>query len=178
MENAYFRWLVGLLGDDYFEQNYSKLLIAMFYKEFKWTIEYDENRAKDGLGLRRIFVKETGIMPKNGQFWPFSGCSVLEMLISMAKKCEDELIYNPDKGDQTSHIFWVMIENLGLDIYDDYGFYEDEVNDILDVFIDRKYASDGSGNVFQLRRTDPRNLDLWLQMNLYLRDHFYEYWEV
>lgn len=178
MNDAYFHWLIGLLGNEYFENHYMKLLDAMFHKEFKWTIEYDENRAADGLGLRKIFAKEFRISGENAQYWPIFGCSLLEMLVSMAKRCEDELIYNPDKGDQTSQIFWIMIENLGLDIYDDYAFFPDEVNRIMDNFMERKYSPDGHGNVFRLRYSDPRNIDLWLQLNLYLRDHFYEYWAV
>ena len=178
MSDAYFRWLLGLLGDDYLANNYEKLLSAMFHKEFRWTLEYDENRAEDGLGLRRLFTKEFRISAKNEPNWAQNGCSVLEMLISLAKKCEDELIYNPDVGDRTDKIFWTMLENLGLDIYDDYGFYADEVDEILERFLDRKYAPDGSGNIFILRRYDPRKIDLWLQMNLYLREHFYEYWAV
>lgn len=176
MDNAYFRWLVDLLGDEYLGLNYSKLLSALFQKVFTWSIDWDENRANDGLGLRRIFAKEYHISTENEQFWPFSGCSVLEMMVAMARRCDDELIYNPEKGDQTGKIFWVMIENLGLDIYDDYGFFEDEVDCILDRFLARKYSFDGSGNLFQLRRSDPRKIDLWLQLNLYLREHFYEYW--
>ena len=176
MNDAYFRWLAGFIGDEYFLQNYSKLLNALFEKEFIWSLEWDENRAKDGLGLRRIFTKEFRNLPENGRFWPFLGCSVLEMMVAMARRCNDELIFNPEKGDQTGRIFWVMLENLGLDIYDDYGFFEDEVDEILDRFLGRKYDFDGSGNLFQLRNSDPRKIDLWLQLNLYLREHFYEYW--
>lgn len=176
MDNAYFHWLIDLLGDEYLGLNYTKLLYALFKKEFIWSIDWDENRAKDGLGLRRIFTKEFRISAENDSFWPFSGCSVLEMMVAMARRCDDELIYNPDKGDQTGHVFWVMIENLGLDIYDDFGFFEDEVNEILERFLNRKYDSVGEGNLFRLLRSDPRKIDLWLQLNLYLREHFHEYW--
>ena len=176
MDNAYFRWLVGFLGDEYLEKNYSKLLSALFYKEFTWSIEYDENRAADGLSFRKIFCEEFGESPKTPYLWPFSGCSVLEMMLGIARRCEDELIYNPEKGDQTGEFFWLMIENLGLDIYDDYGYFEEEVERILERFLDRKYPPSGEGNLFRLRHFDPRKIDLWLQLNLYLRDHFYEYW--
>lgn len=176
MEDVYFRWLVGFLDDEYLEKNYSKLLFKLFKKEFTWSLEYDENRAADGLSFRRIFKQEFQNLPENAHFWPILGCSVLEMMLGMARRCEDELIYSPKKGDQTGRFFWVMIENLGLDIYDDYGFYEEEVDKILDTFLARKYAPNGDGNVFVLRNSDPRKIDLWLQLNLYLREHFYDYW--
>ena len=176
MDNAYFHWLVGFLDDEYIATNYSKLLSALFNKEFTWSIEYDENRAADGLSLRKLFMQEYRISRKTPDLWAFSGCSVLEMMLGMAKRCEDELIYNPEKGNQTGQIFWVMIENLGLDIYDDFGFYGDEVDRILNNFLSRNYAPNGDGNLFRLRHFDPRKIDLWLQLNLYLRDHFYEYW--
>lgn len=176
MDDAYFRWIVGFLGDEYLEKNYSRLLSALYFKEFTWLMEYDENRAADGLALRKIFMQEYRNWPKSPKIGPFSACSVLEMMIAMAKRCEDELIYNPEKGDQTGKFFWIMIENLGLDIYDDFGFFEDEVNQILDDFLDRKYAPNGDGNVFRLCKHNPRKIDLWLQLNYFLREHFYEYW--
>lgn len=176
MEDVYFRWLVGFIGDESFEKIYSKLLFKLFKTEFTWSLEYDENRAADGLSFRRIFQQEHQNLPKNSHFWPISGCSVLEMLLGMAKRCEDELIYSPEKGDQTGAFFQIMIRNLGLDIYDDYWFFEDDVDDILSRFLTRNYGPNGEGNVFILKHADPRKIDLWLQLNLYLREHFYEFW--
>ena len=69
MEDVYFRWLVGFLDDEYLEKNYSKLLFKLFKKEFTWSLEYDENRAADGLSFRRIFKQEFKDLPKNAHFW-------------------------------------------------------------------------------------------------------------
>jgi len=172
MDDAYFRWLIDLLGDEYLENHYQKLLDKLYSREFIWKVEYDENRAKYGLRLRRIFAEEMGENGKNGpkmaKIGRLEGCSVLEMLIGLAKNCEDDILWNPNFGDHTGPIFWEMLENLGLDIYDDYNWFEGEVDRILDVFLERKYDRHGNGNVFQLKSADPRKMDLWLQLNQYL----------
>lgn len=60
MNDAYFRWLIGLIGDEYIERNYQKLLWKLYSTDYIWELDYDRNRAADGLFLRRIFVQETG----------------------------------------------------------------------------------------------------------------------
>ena len=169
MSDAYFRWLIDLLGDDYLKIHYQKLLEKLYLREFTWVMEYDENRANDGLRLRRIFADEMGVKTRKPlKIGRLRDCSVLEMLVALARKAEDDILWNPDEGDHTSAVFWEMLENLGLDIYDDYNWFEDEVDHILDVFLDREYLRDGTGNAFKLRSSDPRNMDLWLQLNRYL----------
>ena len=169
MNDAYFRWLVDFLGDDYLKIHYTKLLEKLYLREFTWVMEYDENRANDGLRLRRIFADEIGAKTRNPlKIGRLRACSVLEMMIALARKGEDDILWDPKEGDHTSIIFWEMLENLGLDIYDDFNWFEDEVDHILDVFLERKYLRDGTGNAFKLRHADPRKIDLWLQLNRYL----------
>lgn len=169
MDDAYFRWLIDLLGDEYLKNHYQKLLDKLYSTAFTWKLEYDENRAKYGLRLRKIFADEIGTETRKPlKIGRLRVCSVLEMLIGMAKNCEDDILWNPGSGDHTGPIFWEMIENLGLDIYDDYNWFEDEVEHILTVFLERKYDKNGRGNVFPLERKDPRKMDLWLQLNQYL----------
>mgnify|MGYP007101905617 CR=1 FL=1 len=169
MEDAYFRWLIGLIGDEYIERNYQKLLGKLYATDYLWELDYDKNRAVDGLFLRRIFAQETGMyVPDDGH------CSVLEMMIALARKAEDDIMHNPDFGDRTGYWFWTMIRNLGLDIYDDGYFFESEIDRILDVFIHHRYAMNGSGGAFPVRTKtrDLRKTDLWWQMNAYLEENF------
>lgn len=178
--DLYFRWLLELIGnsDDLFMiQNYQKLLWKLFATDYFYELKLDKNRAADGLYLRRSFGREYGdesfcLTGPDGSERP---CSVLEMLIAIAKDTEDHLMFNPDFGDRTSLWFWIFIRNLGLDLYDDYHWYEDIVDQILDTFMHHRYAPDGSGGgMFVVRnsRFDMRETDLWLQLNMWFQENF------
>ena len=172
MNEIYYRWLLELLDDEYVVDHYKKLTEKLFETEFTWVMTFDENRAKDGLRLRKEFANQMGIdAQESPNLGALRACSVLEMLIGLARRAENDILWNPDFGDHTGHLFWEMIENLHLDIYDDYNWFEDEVDRILEIFLERKYAPDGDGNVFKLERSDPRKIDLWLQLNRYIIEH-------
>ena len=84
MEDAYYSWLVGLIGDDYVAVNYQKLLWKLYNTDYIWELDYDRSRAADGLYLRREYARESGIamdiLMQN------RCCSVLEMMIALARK--------------------------------------------------------------------------------------------
>lgn len=169
MPDAYYRWLVGLIGDGYIEVNYQKLLWKLFTTEFIYELDFDENRAADGLFLRKIYTRETGDHAKNGP------CSMLEMMVALARDAEDDIMHDPDFGDRTGQWFLMMMENLGLDIYDDYYYFEGRVNIILDTFMHHKYAPNGSsGGMFPVQNCarDMRKTDLWWQLNNYFEENF------
>lgn len=171
MREEYFRWLVDLLQDDYLRTNYQKLLWRLFETEFTWIdeVEYDSNRAKDGIYLRYLFSRVI-----DEDFDMDIGCTMLEMMIALARRCEDDIMYDPDKGDRTGYWFWTMIENMGLDAYDDYGYMEHRVDYILDVVLERKYQKNGKGGLFWCaeNNTDFRKMDIWWQLNAYLNEEF------
>ena len=168
MPDAYFNWLTGFIGSEYLEGNYQKLLWKLYTTDFIYELEFDGNRAEDGLNLRRIFTRETGFESRTG------ACSMLEMLAALARKGEDDIMYDPRCGDRTGYWFWVMLTNLGLDRYDDWAYNEHNVDVILDVFLHRKYAPDGNGGAFPCYgiERDLRKTDLWYQMNVYFRENF------
>ena len=61
LDEAYFTWLysqVGSVKNRNRAKTYWKLLRILHGKEFTWTnIEKDANRAKDGMNLRRDFLR-------------------------------------------------------------------------------------------------------------------------
>lgn len=171
MDYAYYRWLVDLLNDDYLRSNYQKLLWHLYITEFFWELDYDENRAAGGLNLRRLYGKEIGYP----NFTLPMGCSVLEMMIALARKTDSDIMYDPAEGDRTRSWFWVMLQNLGLDIYDDFSYDELAINRILDVFMHHRYAPDGEGGMFPCFgiETDLRKTDIWWQLNQYFLENYY-----
>lgn len=177
MEDAYYRWMIRNLNDEYLEMNYQKLLEKLYGTDFFWELEYDGNRAADGLYLRKLFLEDSGL--EEG----FSGvrkidrnapCSVLEMMVALAKKTEHDIMYNPNFGDRTGTWFWLMLGNLHLDRYDDYGYFDENVETILDVFMHHRYEPDGYGGMFPNYETerDLRKTDIWWQMNAYLEANY------
>lgn len=170
MLDDYFYWLTGLLDDDYILGCYQKLLWKLLETEFTWTVEYDGNRAADGLYLRRLYLRETGRCVELDR-----GCTVLEMLIALCRRCEDELMYDPDLGDRTRYWFMIILKNLGLNIYDDYNYDEESVAVILEKFINRDYDEDGFGCAFLCQNVNSDVLfskDLWWQLNNFLEENY------
>lgn len=169
MLEDYYQWLVGLLNDEYLTGSYQKLLRRMFDTEFTWDVEYDSNRASDGLLLRSEYSRQTHRVLSSDR-----GCNVLEMFIALCQRCENDLMYDPDLGDRTTYWFRMVINNLGLDTYDDYNYFEEHVDYILGKFMSRDYESDGFGCAFLCASFSPefKRMDLWKQLNVYLNNIF------
>lgn len=169
MLDDYFYWLTGLLDDDDILGNYQKLLWQLLETEFTWTVEYDSNRAADGLYLRKLYFRETGNRVEIDR-----GCSVLEMLVALCRRCEDELMYDPDYGDRTGYWFMDILKNLGLSFYDDFNYDRDAVDCVVLRFLDRNYEKNGFGGAFPCVKNvcDFRAKDLWWQLNSYLEENF------
>ena len=100
-------------------------------------------------------------------------CSVLEMLIALAFRCEEHIMTDPDIGNRMGQWFWNMIVSLGLDAMDDSRFHEDRADYILDRFERRDYEPNGAGGLFTLNRPaeDMRRLDIWYQLMHYLQEN-------
>lgn len=111
---------------------------------------------------------------------PDSSPSVLEIFVVLAVHCEDKIMHDDDRGNRTSDWFWVILENLGLDDYNDNRYASriaERVEDIIDIFLSRDYEYDGSGgSAFPLREplSDMRDVDLWQQLNWWLVENKYE----
>ena len=169
---TYLDWLAGIaIPDDRERESYQKLIFALFEKEFYAIIHNDENRVADGENLRLIFENEWGVSCEN-----MGPCSVLEMLVALAIRCENDIMYDPDEGDRTAIWFWEMMDNLGLSELDDWHFSERKVNAIVKKLNDRTYDKDGFGGPFYIAGfdRDMRKIELWYQMNFWLTSRFLE----
>lgn len=166
----YLDWLLDhVCEDDYHRYSYQKLFSLMFDKPFEWFVKNDGNRAIDGEELRDQYFYETGLDScKDGP------CSILEMFVALAIRCENDIMYDPDLGDRTYIWFWTMMENLELDDLDDNSFSYEIAEDILDMFLSRQYCKDGYRGPFYINhcRVDLRKVELWYQLNYYLQENF------
>ena len=172
VENEYFDWLYNLVcGERYSSKiSYRKLFIFLHKTEFTWTIPMDENRAHDGIDLRRRFSLEQGYEGDYFADYIEGPCSVLEMMIALAIRCEENIMDDPRFGDRTSQWFWEMVKNLGLSAMTDERFNRLQARDVIDTLLDRDYEPDGSGGLFRIRHCsrDLRKVEIWYQLCWYL----------
>lgn len=168
--NDYFEWLWNFTKCRGHSQN-RKIITLLHNIEFRYSIPMDANREEDGIDLRYRFITEVGI-PKNYQevYGYLDGpCSVLEMMIALAIRCEESIMDDPDIGDRTSEWFWLMMKNLGLDYMNDRKFDRDIAEEKISIFLDRKYKRNGEGGLFIVNgRRDLRKVEIWYQMCWYL----------
>lgn len=149
--------------------SYRQLLMRLHKTEFRYSIFNDDNRADDGVDLRFRFARENGYSRSVVRYLD-GPCSVLEMLVALAYRCEEHIMDDPDIGDRTGQWFWVMIRNLGLDSMTDNNFDEGYVDRKVNIFLDREYASNGEGGLFVVNNCayDLRDVEIWYQMCWYL----------
>lgn len=168
-DENYFDWLADMVDCiDYPVSDYIKILDYLYHREFTWYLNNDGNREADGFALRDKFIFETG---REDAFFP-PYCTVLEMMTALARRWEDNVMYDPDMGDRTHEWFWLMMRNLGLSRMEDFRFDAKEANYIIDRFLDREYSKDGLGGLFRIRnqKIDMRNTEIWYQMNYFFNE--------
>lgn len=169
--NGYFEWLSSLVCDEAHAKSYQKLLMHLHNTGFRYSVENDRNRFEDGMNLRSRFAYEQDC--DDAFLYLDEPCSVLEMLIALSVKCEEHIMNDDDIGNRTGNWFWDMIENLGLGNMTDGKFNKGFIDDRLNVFLDRRYKSDGScGGLFIVHnaRRDMRMVEIWYQMLWYLNE--------
>lgn len=176
IEQGYFEYLCDIVHVDQIDRSYWILAHDLYRRPFISVIPHDENRASDGLELREEYLREIHY-PK---YIEIEGeCSVLEMLIGLARRMDFETS-DPydicDVTDRTAYWFWEMIDNLGLlafsdDCYVDYGGMT-QADRAIDRLLEREYSWNGEGGLFPLEKTntDQRDVELWYQMNAYLME--------
>lgn len=170
VEEKYFEWMYDLMCDDEYgdEYSYRKLFRYLHNMDFIYIIPRDANRAADGIDLRYRFAWDTGNACADSELE--GPCSVLEMIIALAIRCEETIMDDPAIGDRTSQWFWKMIVNLGLGDMIDMRFDEIYVRDVIDRFLNREFKPDGRGGLFTIKDCDYdlRDIEIWTILCWYL----------
>ena len=161
-ESDYYIWLRELVG---VRRKYKTLLKHLDRIPYTWMFTLDMNRAAGGTNLRREYAWDTSTNEEDVRVGP---CTVLEMLIGVATHMEDQT------GRATSDCFWMLIENISLDKYDDNNYDPRGVERIIKAWLNHDYDANGAGSIFPLKNYpgDCRNLDIWSQMNAWISENF------
>lgn len=176
LNNAYFEWMYQLVCGEQHSKRlfYRKLLYLLHDMEFTYTIPMDGNRAEDGTDLRYRFGYENAYESSMiATYLDDQPCSVLEMMVALAIRCEEHIMDDPDIGDRTGQWFWNMIVNLGLGSMSDTNFDRDQVEKIIHKFLNHEYKRNGEGGLFTVKhiRINMRSVEIWYQMCWYLDEN-------
>ena len=169
--NEYFDWMYGLVCDHFDGLSFRKLLSYLYDKEFTYTVGMDGNRAEDGMDLRYRFAYESYYNDAMiSEYLDDKDCSVLEMMVALTIRCEENIMDNPDFGDRTGLWFWNMLESLRLDNMSDDAFDDKYVDRVIEKFLNHEYERNGKGGLFTVPRSkhDLRTVEIWTQMCWYL----------
>lgn len=170
LEERYFEWLTEKVGG---MEDYERLLRYLFRTPFEYTMPMDSNRYEDGIDLRYRFAEENDISD-----WEVSNglgqreCSMLEMMIALALRCEVHIMADDDIGDRTSSWFWTMTISSGMIAASDRNWDEYIADRSVKRIRDRTYLANGDGGLFRIHSfyPDMRRLEIWDQAMAYLNE--------
>lgn len=172
LNNEYFEWMYRLVCGRK-RLSYRKLFQYLHSVDFYYTNPMDGNRAEDGVDLRYRFGYEFSYEgPMIASYLDDRQCSVLEMMVALAIRCEEHIMDDPEVGNRTYQWFWTMISSLGLSRMSDSRYDEERVCNIIGRFLNREYGRNGEGGLFTLKhsRRDLRTVEIWYQMCWYLSE--------
>lgn len=181
LNDLYFEWITSLVFPDQNSKcSYIRLLEELNNIQFNYTNPFDENRDTDGKDLRTHFAYRANISTDviRENVVNNEHCSVLEMMIALSFKIENELMSDLSYGDRTAVWFMLMLDNLGLSYYTDqhwtYGVSDIQVQNIIQRFLNRDILPNGDGGLFVLKKPydDMRNVDIWTQANWYISETY------
>lgn len=166
---VYEDWLLEKMGFDL--DGYDRMLDQLHRIPFRNNYKLDSNRIGDAIYLREEFLEEKRLNPNSLDY--YEDGYVLEILVALAIRVDDEYIGDPAHP-HPERFFWEMICNLGLDQFTDRRYSEDEIFDITVRWMCRSYRKNGEGSIFPVKKPsrDQRSIEIWDQMQEYLRENY------
>lgn len=162
-----------MIGETHRGRGYINLLRCLDHIPFMYTLPKDGDREGDGVDFRYRFGYEYSYDSRIiASYIDDHPCSVLEMMIALAFRCEEQIMSDVEYGNRTGQWFWSMIDSLGLLNMHDENFDERKVKSVIECFQNREYGRNGKGGLFTVRnpRRDMRSTEIWYQMCYYLND--------
>lgn len=176
MTDGYFDYLLSIV-DPNGKCNYYHLLDILYRIDFRWSIHNDDNRAIDGVEIRYNYQEDFGLSEKELEELLLIPCTVIEVICGLAIRM-DEIMRDPE-GAHIDRWFWELIGNLGLMDFTDNSYRkgawtDEDVVEIVDIFMDRTYDELGHGGLFPRNHCDKnqKEVELFVQMNGYLNENY------
>lgn len=174
LQELYLQWMSSLVFPNEREkQRYTFLLDALDKSMFYFSIPMDENRMRDGIDLRYRFAYDNGYSNEevSRALNHNMSCSMLEMMVALALKGDERILYDYETGGKVDYIFKIMLDSLQLTHMTNDNFDPGYVDYRIDCLLNREYDYNGYGGLFTVEnpRRDMRSVDIWYQMNWYLQ---------
>lgn len=152
---------------------YGRLFDILHHIKFEVVLDRDDNREEDGCDLRNEYNVPNGFSVSVDEAFYARQCSVLEMLIALAIRVDDEIIGDPAE-EHPERFFMEMIKNLKLDRFKGEHYESDDVIKIIRKWMSREFNRDGYGSPFPVKydHRDQRELEIWDQMNSYISENY------
>lgn len=152
----YFEYLYGLVGGARWVHGLEYNLLRMLERKYYWRNPIDGRLSLAVETLRANGMREAGINP---MYIPNGQCSVLEVLIVLAKNVDYQLSYDPDSPDTS------RVPSFFSDFMDVLGFKcpESEIDIAIDRFLD------GETRISYETAADAT---LWSQINQFYLNRF------
>jgi len=162
---SYFTWMYNLAFGNH--PNYKMLFNTLNNIEFTYIHPYDENRLEDGVSLRYDFCYRNNLpYDVADSYFDNKHCSVLEMMLALAIRCEDHFVSNPIFT--VERLFFDMLKSLGIHTMTDRVYDRTKVISSINTFLNREYEPNGKGGLFTIDTDkDLRKEEIWYQMCWY-----------
>ncbi len=170
-KHKYYIWITNLIKNSQ-TKRYKRLYDYLHDYPYRWTDVYDENRAYDGFALRERFGLLNDIPIEDIYSWiDDDPCSLFEMMVGLAFRCEETIMEDFDKGDRTETWFRVMTDSMGLSKFTNTAFSTAEIDFIVERMLNKEYAADGNGGLFYIPNCDKdlREYEIWYQLSFFLQ---------
>lgn len=172
IKKEYFDWLYSIIANK--RIRFRDLCHALHDREFVYSIPLDANRYEDGINLRYHFGRDKHIPDATiAAVLDVAPCSMFEMMVALAYRLEEDIMYDSEIGGRTYEWFQMMIKNLGLySMNDDVGVDERYFNMAIDRLLNHEYEPNGKGGLFLLKHCehDLRYVEIWYQAMWYLTE--------
>lgn len=183
-DHNYYEWLISRIETTFDSSKSHRLLYEILHDEefivnpdYHIYTENDWNRYDDGQYLRVEYAEETNDQPSLSQ--QTRPPSILEVLFALALRMS---FASPNEiYDDPGYCFRDMLENMDLWKYTDDRIMHseisrDEIEEIVDNFVVRRYAVGSKGSPFVFKNDgidywQDRSFSLWDMMHAYLYDN-------
>lgn len=165
----YFQYLIWRCGLQKY-RGWERVFEFLHNTEFAYILERDGNRYDDGVRLRDAYEIPEEFSDNLADEFMDKPCSVFEMLIGLAIRVDDEFIGDP-KEEHPEEFFMEMVRNLRLDKYRNCSR---KCEDIIHVWLNRRFDRDGNGSPFPLKNPirNQRDVEIWDQMMTYINKNY------
>lgn len=152
----YFDYIMDLVGGGDLWDGYEMQLARLFERKYYFINPINENLVSEVENLRANFVDGSYILDSAT---PIDEASVLEILIVLAMKIDEDVMDNPKFGSESRADMWFK------DIFEAAGFdcRADEIDGKIDDLLDERVALCSSAKPFQ---------SLWEQANVLFLPRF------